>query len=320
MTKTAQGRQEAKGMWLGFIGVAIFSLTLPFTRMAVQELDPMFVGLGRGACAGLMALLALWYMKAPLPTWPQWRRLGLTAAGVVIGFPVLSSVAMQSVPPSHGAIVLGTLPLATALAGALRCGERPSFWFWVAALCGSALVVTFALLQGGGSFSLADLALFAAVALAGIGYAEGGRLAQTMGGPQVIAWALVLCLPLLLPVSLWLVWHNGAHASPQAWFGFGYVSLFSMLIGFFFWYKGLAIGGIARVAQIQLLQPFMTLVGAALLVGDPLHLVNLAFAAAVIVVVALGRRAGVKRVATGTAAGAAAIKGDRLGRPAPIQL
>lgn len=286
---------EIKGMWYGFIGVAVFSLTLPFTRMAVQELSPLFVGLGRGAAAGLCSLLVLWYMKAPLPTKAQWGRLAVTAAGVVIGFPVFSSIAMQAVPASHGAIVLGALPLATALVGALRFGERPSPWFWAAALAGSALVVGFALHEGGGSFHMADLALFAAVALAAIGYAEGGRLAQDMGGPQVIAWALVLCLPVLLPLSLWLGWRGGFDASPQAWIGFAYVSLFSMLIGFFFWYKGLALGGIARVAQMQLLQPFMTLLGAALLIGDRLQVSNLAFAAAVIAVVALGKRAGVRR-------------------------
>jgi drug/metabolite transporter (DMT)-like permease len=285
---------EIKGMWYGFIGVAIFSLTLPFTRMAVQQFDPLFVGFGRGAVAGLCALPILWFMKAPLPSAGQWRRLAVTALGVVLGFPVFSSIAMQSVPPSHGAIVLGALPLATALVGALRFGERPSPWFWAAALTGSALVVGFALREGGGSFHLADLALFAAVILAALGYAEGGRLAQTMGGPQVIAWALLLCLPVLLPLSLWLGWRHGFAGSPQAWAGFAYVSLFSMLIGFFFWYKGLALGGIARVAQMQLLQPFMTLFGAALLVGDRLQLGNLVFAALVIAVVALGRRAGVR--------------------------
>jgi drug/metabolite transporter (DMT)-like permease len=288
---------EIKGMWHGFIGVAIFSLTLPFTHMAVQELDPLVVGFGRGALAGLCALGLLWYLKAPLPTRAQWGPLAIIALGVVIGFPVLSSIAMRSAPASHGAVVLGTLPLATALVGALRFGERPSRWFWMAAVAGSALVVGFALHEGGGSFHPADLALFGAVVLAAIGYAEGGRLAQSMGGPQAIAWALLLCLPVLLPLSLWLGWKTGVDVSPRAWLGFGYVSLFSMLIGFFFWYKGLALGGIARVAQIQLLQPFLTLLGAALLIGDRLRLSNLLFAAAVIAVVGLGRCAGVRRVA-----------------------
>jgi drug/metabolite transporter (DMT)-like permease len=287
---------EIKGMWYGFIGVAIFSLTLPFTHMAVQELDPLLVGFGRGALAGLCSLGLLRYLKAPLPTRAQWGPLAIIALAAVIGFSVLSSIAMRSVPASHGAVVLGALPLATALVGALRFGERPSGWFWVAALAGSALVVGFALHEGGGSFHVADLALFGAVVLAAIGYAEGGRLAQVMGGPQAIAWALVLCLPLSLPLSLWLGWRTGVDVSPRAWIGFIYVSLFSMFIGFFFWYKGLAMGGIARVAQIQLLQPFLTLLGAALLIGDQLRFSNLMFAVAVIAVVGLGRRASVRRV------------------------
>jgi drug/metabolite transporter (DMT)-like permease len=286
---------EIKGLWHGFIGVAIFSLTLPFTHMAVQELNPLFVGFGRGAVAGLLSLGLLAYLKAKLPTRAQCLSLLIVAGGVVIGFPVLSSIAMQSAPASHGAIVLGTLPLGTALVGALRFGERPSRWFWLAALAGSVLVIGFALREGGGSFHMADLALFASVLLASFGYAEGGRLAQALGGPQTIAWALVLCLPVLLPLSLWLGWDTGYHASSRAWLGFTYVSLFSMLIGFFFWYKGLALGGIAKVAQIQLLQPFMTLLGAAVLTGDNLRLSNLLFAIAVIAIVALGRHARVRR-------------------------
>jgi drug/metabolite transporter (DMT)-like permease len=289
-------KQEIKGMWYGFAGVALFSLTLPFTHMAVQGLDPLFVGFGRGALAGLLSPAVLWYLKAPLPSRGQWWPLAIIGLSVGFGFPVFSSIAMHSAPASHGAIVLGLLPLATALVGALRFGERPSCWFWVAAMSGSALVIGFALREGGGSFQMADLALFAAVVLAAIGYAEGGRLAQVMGGPQAIAWALMLCLPVSLPLSLWLGWHSGADLSvpPLAWIGFGYVSLFSMLIGFFFWYKGLAMGGIARVAQMQLLQPFLTLLGAALLTGDRLRLSNLVFAAAVIAVVGLGRRAKVR--------------------------
>jgi drug/metabolite transporter (DMT)-like permease len=199
------------------------------------------------------------------------------------------------VPASHGAVVLGILPLATALFGALRFGERPSAGFWAAALLGSGIVVAFAVLQGGGGLHAADLALFVAVLAAAMGYAEGGRLAQTMGGQRVICWALLLSMPLLLPVTLWLGWRYGVRASPMAWLGFGYVSLFSMFIGFFFWYKGLALGGIARVGQVQLLQPFLTLIGAALIVGETLDLRHVLFALAVIVVVAIGRRTAIRR-------------------------
>ena len=282
-------------MWLGLVGVAIFSLTLPFTRLAVAELNPAFVAFGRAVVAALLSLGVLWYRRAPLPSKTQIRALLITSLGVVVGFPLFSSIAMQQVPAAHGAVVLGILPLATALFGAVRFGERPSIGFWLAAAAGSALVVGFALRQGGGSLQLADLALLAAVVAAAMGYAEGGRLAQSMGGQQVICWALVLSLPLLLPVSFWLGWRYGVTASLHSWLAFGYVSVFSMFIGFFFWYKGLALGGIARVGQVQLLQPFMSLLGACVIAGEALEARNLVFAGAVLAVVATGRRMSVKR-------------------------
>jgi len=286
---------ESKGMWLGFVGVAVFSLTLPFTRIAVAELNPAFVAFGRAVVAAMCAIGMLRHLKASRPTMLQVRGLLITALGVVVGFPLFSSIAMHYVPAAHGAVVVGLLPLATALFGALRFGERPSPGFWIAALIGSVIVIAFALRQGGGSFHPADFALFAAVFAAAMGYAEGGRLSQSMGGQQVICWALVLSLPVLLPVTIWLGWYYGVDASPQAWGAFAYVSLFSMFIGFFFWYKGLALGGIARVGQVQLLQPFMTLVGAAVIVGEPLDASNLLFATAVIVVVAIGKRMSIQR-------------------------
>lgn len=282
-------------MWLGLMGVAIFSLTLPFTRIAVAELNPVFVALGRAVVAAAGSALLLLWIRAPRPTSSQWKALSITSLGVVVGFPVLSSIAMRYVPASHGAVVLGILPLATALFGALRFGERPSRGFWIAAVIGSGIVIAFALWQGGGELHVADFALFGAVIAAAMGYAEGGRLSQTMGGQQVICWALLISMPVLLPASILLGWHYGVSASPQAWIGFAYVSVFSMFIGFFFWYKGLALGGIARVGQVQLLQPFLTLLGAALLLGESLDARNLMFAAAVIAVVAVGRRMGIRR-------------------------
>lgn len=290
--------EESKGMWLGLVGVAIFSLTLPFTRMAVAELNPVFVAFGRAVVAALCSIPLLWQLKAVRPHGAQWKSLALTALGVVVGFPLFSSVAMRYVPASHGAIVLGILPLATAMFAALRFGERPSTGFWIAAVAGSGIVVFFALSQGGGGLQMADLALLAAVVAAAMGYAEGGRLSQTMGGQQVIAWALLLSLPLLLPITAWLGWRYGISASPKAWLGFAYVSLFSMFIGFFFWYKGLALGGIARVGQVQLLQPFMTLLGAALLLGEALAGRNMLFALAVLIVVGFGRKMAVRRQPT----------------------
>jgi drug/metabolite transporter (DMT)-like permease len=287
--------KETKGMWLGLVGVAVFSLTLPFTRIAVAELHPAFVAFGRAVVAALCAIPMLCYLRAPRPTLAQVRALLITALGVVVGFPLFSSIAMHYVPAAHGAVVLGVLPLATALFGALRFGERPSLGFWIAALVGSAVVIGFALRQGGGSFHIADLALFAAVLAAAMGYAEGGRLSQSMGGQQVICWALLLALPVTLPLTLWLGWHYGVQAGTPSWIAFAYVSLFSMFIGFFFWYKGLALGGIARVGQVQLLQPFMSLLGAAVIVGEALDASNLLFASAVVVIVAIGRNMAIKR-------------------------
>lgn len=289
---------ETKGMWLGLAGVAIFSLTLPFTRMAVAELDPLFVALGRALVAAILAAGWLWWNKTPLPRASELGSLALVSFGCIIGFPLLTSIALQTVPASHGAVLVGISPLATALLAALRAHERPSFGFWVSALLGSAIVVGFALRQGGGVFQLADLAIFAAVALVALGYAEGGRLARTMGGQQVICWALLLSAPLLLPLVLWSAWSHAAAlaaAGTRAWLGFAYVSLFSMFIGFFFWYKGLALGGIARVGQVQLLQPFMTLLGAAALLGEALQLANILFALVIIAVVAVGRRMAIRR-------------------------
>lgn len=287
--------QETKGMWLGVLGIAMFSLTLPFTRIAVLEIDPVLVALGRAVVAAVCAVMLLWWRGASFPTARQARSLLITAGGVVVGFPVFMSLAMRYAPASHGGIVMGILPLLTALVAALRFGERPSAGFWIAAICGSGLVIAFALQEGGGQLHPADLAMFAAVLLAAMGYAEGARLAQTMGGPVVISWALILSMPVVLPATIVLLWRHGIHASPIAWLSFGYVSLFSMFIGFFFWYRGLALGGIARVGQVQLIQPFLTLLESMVLLGEQLELNQFLFAFAIIAVVAIGRKMPVGR-------------------------
>jgi drug/metabolite transporter (DMT)-like permease len=295
MDSNNETRNETRGMFLGLIGVVIFSMTLPFTRMAVAELDPVFIALGRAVVAGVAATLLMWHMRAPRPTGKQWRGIAVTAAGCVVGFPLFTSFAMRHVPAAHGAIVVGILPLATAVAAALRFGERPSAGFWAIAATGSAVVVAFAVWQGGGSLAPADLALFIAVVAASIGYAEGGRLSQAMGGQQVISWALIVSLPFLLPITLWSAWQHGVSASLRAWAAFGYVSLFSMFIGFVFWYKGLALGGIARVGQVQLLQPFMTMAAAVLILGEAFDWRNFLFAGVIVALVVLGKRMPVKR-------------------------
>lgn len=289
---------ETAGMLLGLAGVAIFSLTLPATRLAVAELPPVFVALGRAVAAALLAVAWLLWQRLPFPPRAALAPLAAVAVGCVIGFPWLTSIALQTLPASHGAVLVGILPLATAAFSALRGNEKPSPGFWVMAFAGSALVIGFALHQSGGSFHRADVLMFAAVLLAAVGYTEGARLAQSMGGPQVISWALVLSVPLLVPLLLVLAWPQAgtiAQASGKAWLAFAYVAAFSMYIGFFFWYAGMARGGIARVGQVQLVQPFMSLAGAWLILGEPLAPSNFAFAAAVIAVVAAGRKMQVKR-------------------------
>lgn len=289
---------ETLGLFFGFVGVLSFSLTLPATRIAVTGLDPTFVGLGRGVVAGVLAMLILWVTRQPLPSMQQWRSLAIVAVGVVLGFPLLSAWAMQQLPAAHGAVVLGLLPLMTAIAGVVRSGDRPAPWFWVASSMGSAVVVGFALLSGAGQIQWEDWVLLGAVIAAAVGYAEGGQLAKTLGGWQVICWALVLSAPLeLLPTMMrWSA--NAATISPFAWLGFFYLCLVSQLVGFFAWYHGLALGGVARVSQMQLLQPFLTLMFSALLLKEQITPLMLAAASLVIGCVAIGRKAKIRRSVT----------------------
>ncbi|SHG58631.1 DMT family transporter [Massilia sp. CF038] len=298
LAHAARWSDDSAGMLLGLIGVAMFGMTFPATRLAVADLPPDFVALGRAVAAALLAACWLLYKRLPFPPRAALLPLAVVAGGCVIGFPWLTSIALKTVPASHGAVLVGILPLATAAVSALRGNEKPSRGFWGMALAGSALVIAFALQQSGGSLHRADALMLAAVLLAALGYAEGARLARSMGGQQVISWALVLAAPLLAPVLLWLSYPQmnaiGA-AGVKAWLGFGYVSVFSMYVGFLFWYGGMVRGGIARVGQVQLMQPFFTLGGAWLVLSEPLTWANLGFAVAVIAVVGTGRRMAVRR-------------------------
>jgi len=294
--------RETEGMLLGLIGVVIFSLTLPMTRIVVAEVHPLLNGLGRALVAAIPAAALLVWRREKLPSWPQIKSLAVVALGVIIAFPVFSAWAMKTVPASHGAVVNGLQPLCVAIYAAWLSHERPSKAFWVSAVAGSAIVVAFALQAGGGGLQVGDLLMLVAVGIGALGYAEGARLARQMGGWQVICWALVLCAPfLLLPVG-WLAWaqlfgSHAAHPEPLAlktWLAFGYVTLFSQFIGFFAWYAGLAMGGIARVGQVQLLQIFFTMAFSALFFGEHVSTSTWLYAAAVIVTVVLGRRTAVR--------------------------
>jgi len=281
------------GLALGALGILVFSFSLPATKLAVEGLDPWFVAFGRAAVAGVLALGVVVAGRAPRPTRAQWRGLGLVALGVVVGFPLLTSLALRDLPSAHGAVVIGVLPAATAVMAVLRAGERPSLPFWLASSAGLAAVVAFAATRGAGGIEPADGLLLAAVVVCALGYAEGGRLARDLGGTRTICWALVLALPVSVAVAA----AAGAPAEPgsavgaTAWLGFAYVSLFSMFLGFFAWYAGLAHGGVARIGQVQLAQPVLTLGWSALVLGEVVGVGEAVAAAAVLACVVATQRA-----------------------------
>jgi drug/metabolite transporter (DMT)-like permease len=288
-------RLFASGALWGLIGVVGFSFTLPATRLAVMELDGTLVGLGRAVIAAGAAALLLAATREPVPPRALWGRLALVAAGVVVGFPLFSAWALQYVPAAHGAVIVGLTPAATAVMAVIRAGEQPSAGFWLASLLGLVAVLIFAAVQGAGAPVPADGLILIAVALGALGYAEGGQLARTLGGWQVISWALVLSAPVLLPIVAWSAARHGLAASPLAWGCVAYVSLVSMYFAFFAWYRGLAQGGVARVGQVQLLQPVLTLLWSALLLGEQIGGAMIAAAAAVLGSVALTQRSRVAR-------------------------
>ena len=279
-------RDERRGLALGLLGVAIFAVTTPMTRLAVgdaaaPQLSPLFVTAGRAAAAGLLSLAWLLATRAPRPRRGQWRDIAITALCVVIGFPLGLALALREVPALHAAVVTGVLPLGTAVVGALVLHQRASAAFWACAAAGCAVVLGYAAWQGGGRLVPADALLLMAVASASIGYVVGARLSATLTAEQVICWVLVASLPVTLPLA--------------AWIGFGYVALFSMWLGFFAWYRGLSLGGTLRVSQVQLLQPFLSALVAVPLLGERLDGATLACLAAVIALVFAGRRAAVGR-------------------------
>ncbi|MFJ3525383.1 DMT family transporter [Pseudomonas sp. NPDC090203] len=283
--------QKTSSGWLnGLIGVIIFSGSLPATRIAVQEFAPVFLTVARASIAGALALGMLWLLREKRPARDQWLPLLIVALGVVVGFPLLTALALQYVTSAHSIVFVGLLPLATAAFAVLRGGERPRPVFWVFSLLGSGLVVGYALAQGLTASPKGDLLMLLAMLVCGLGYAEGAKLSKTLGGWQVISWALVLSLPVMLALTWITAPASFVHITLPAWLSLGYVSLFSMLIGFVFWYRGLAQGGIAAVGQLQLLQPFFGLALAATLLHEQVSLGMLGVTLAVILCVAGARR------------------------------
>ncbi len=282
--------QSTSGWINGLIGVVIFSGSLPATRVAVQDFDPVFLTVARASIAGLLGLGLLLLFQERRPARGDLMPLVIVAGGVVIGFPLLTALALEHVTSAHSIVFIGLLPLATAIFGVIRGGERPKPLFWAFSLLGSALVAGFALSQGLAASATGDMLMLGAILVCGLGYAEGAKLSRTIGGWQVISWALVLSLPLMGVLAL-IYWPPSLEAlAMPAWISLFYVSLFSMLIGFIFWYKGLAQGGIASVSQLQLLQPFFGLALAASLLGEAVTPIMLLVTLAVIGCVAGARK------------------------------
>ena len=285
-------KQHTWGWLNGLVGVAIFSGSLPATRLAVQELSPLFVTSARALIAACLGGLLLWLLKQNRPQASQLPALLLVAMGVVLGFPLLTAWALQYASSAHAIVFVGLLPLCTSLLAVWRGGERPSWLFWLFALFGAGSVASYALINSDGAPWFSDALMFAAIVVCGMGYAEGAKLSRELGGWQVISWALLLSLPIMLPVALWTWPAQIEQVHAASWWGLAYVSLFSMLIGFVFWYKGLAQGGIAAVGQLQLLQPFMGLALAAALLNEPVNV-----AMVLVTVVAVVCVAGAKKFA-----------------------
>lgn len=260
--------QTTKGWISGFLGMLIFSASLPATRAAVMDFDPVFLTVARAAIAAMCGLLPLWITRQRLPAAGDIGSLIIVAGGVVVGFPLLTAIALQNMDAVHSIVFTGLLPIATAIFAVLRGGERPNLGFWIFAMLGSALVAGFALLGSDASARMGDFLMLLAIIVCGLGYAEGAVLSRRLGGWQVICWALLLSLPIALTMLAIVPQPDWYAIAAPAWIGLAYVSLFSMLIGFMFWYRGLALGGIAAVGQLQLLQPLFGLALAAMLLGE----------------------------------------------------
>ncbi|SFN24720.1 DMT family transporter [Variovorax sp. OV329] len=297
--RSAGLRDETLGMWLGVLGVAIFALTLPMTRLATgtqaaPQLSPWFVTLGRAALAGVLSLAFLLATRSPLPRSHHWKPLSLAVLGNALGYPLLLAYALRVVSASHAAVVTALLPLATAAVAAWVLHQRARLGFWLCAVAGSALVVAFSLIrahQGGAGasfFEWADVLLVAAVLAASFGYIYGAQVTPELGAERVICWVCVIALPFTLPGAIWL-WPQQPVAT-SAWLAFCYVGVFSMWMGFFAWYRGLALGGALRVSQTQLLQPFLSILAALPLLGESIDMLTIGFAGAVVATVVAGKK------------------------------
>ena len=279
------------GLLFGLLGVLAFSFSLPMTRLATRELDPTFVGLGRALLAAVLSICLLAFKRQPIPARNQWLGLSLVTVGVVIGFPLASSWAVRFVPSAHAAVINALLPLTTAIGGAIANRQRPSALFWLAACGGSATVFGYLFITNGITIEAGDALMLIAVAIATLGYVAGGNMSRVIGSWQTICWANVIAAPFLV-IPVWSrVAMFGIQASTTSWGAFLYLGCISMFLGFFAWYRGLALGGIARVSQVQLVQAFLTVLWAALLLGESISPLMIAAASLVVILIFVARRA-----------------------------
>jgi len=283
-------RGTTAGWGSGLLGVIIFSGSLPATRIAVSGFSPLFLTSARAVIAALLGIGLLVLLKQPRPSRSDFSSLVIVAVGVVVGFPLLTALALQHITSAHSIVFIGLLPFSTAIFGVLRGGEKPKPLFWLFSCLGSLTVAAFALSQSADASLKGDLLMIAAIILCGLGYAEGATLSRRLGGWQVISWALVLSLPFMAVLAVITLPETWAGISTPAWISLGYVSVFSMLVGFVFWYRGLAIGGIAGVGQLQLLQPFFGLMLAGFLLHEPVALSMIGVTLIVVLCVAGSKR------------------------------
>lgn len=270
LNRNARVQTSTAGWGSGLLGVIIFSGSLPATRVAIGGFDPLFLTSARAVIAALLGIGLLAVLRQSRPARKDVWPLVIVALGVVVGFPLLTALALQHIAASRSIVFVGLLPIATAIFGVIRGGERPKPMFWLFSIAGAASVAGFALTQGAAGSLSGDLLMVGAILLCGLGYAEGATLSRRLGGWQVISWALALSLPVMAALALATLPDTLNGIGIPAWLGLAYVSVFSMLVGFVFWYRGLALGGIAGVGQLQLLQPFFGLTLAALLLGEPI--------------------------------------------------
>jgi len=270
--RAAIEHRTAAGWGSGLIGVIIFSGSLPATRVAVGGFDPLFLTSARAVIAALLSIVLLVCLRQSRPRRSDLASLAIVALGVVVGFPLLTALALQHITAAHSTVFIGLLPFATAIFGVVRGGEHPKPMFWLFSIIGSLTVALFALTQSSGGSMTGDGLMLAAIVLCGLGYAEGAALSRRLGGWEVISWALVLSLPIMLALAIFTLPGSWTDIATSAWIGLAYVSVFSMLVGFVFWYRGLALGGIAGVGQLQLLQPFFSLFLAGFLLQEPVAL------------------------------------------------